>query len=114
MFIEDAEGCGVDGFRASDARARFREFAVHLHNHERAPVTWARGLDPADNIAYIAWMRATCPELQYCHNDWKASELAIREYPQWKPAYELRLERRRLRLAKRAALQAAGEPLEGE
>ncbi|OJT08356.1 hypothetical protein TRAPUB_748 [Trametes pubescens] len=114
QFVQDGGGIVVDGHRAGEMRARFREFGVHLHNHDRKPDTWANGLDPEDNIAYTAWMRATCPELQLCHNDWKSRHLAVREYPQWKTAFEKRLKRRQLRLETIAALEAAGKSTQGE
>ncbi|OJT09334.1 hypothetical protein TRAPUB_14207 [Trametes pubescens] len=88
QFMENTKGAVVSGYRASDARARFREFAIHLYKLGHAPDTWVRGIGSQDRVDYDAWMCKMCPELQLCHNSWKARELAVMEYPQWKPAYD--------------------------
>ncbi|KAJ2988035.1 hypothetical protein NUW54_g9240 [Trametes sanguinea] len=45
------------------------------------------GLVPNIKLQCACWMRATCPELQYCESDWKTHDLAKTEYPQWKASY---------------------------
>lgn len=107
-FMQNPVGESVSGYRATEARARFREYTVYLHHRGRAPDTWSRGLDLEDRIGYERWMRAMCPELQYCDGNWMCAEIAVKEYPQWKPAYERRLARRRLEAAKRAEALLAG------
>ncbi|KAH9846599.1 hypothetical protein C2E23DRAFT_907671 [Lenzites betulinus] len=103
-FIQDAQGEPISGYCASAIRSRFREYAVYLYNRGRAPDTWSRGLDLQDKIGYERWMRATCPEVQYCDGNWICTEIAIKEYPQWKPAFEKRVARKQAHAA--ALLQA--------
>lgn len=103
QFMENTQGVVVSGYRATDARARFREFNIHLYNAGRAPDTWVRGIDSQDRVNYDAWMSKMVPELRLCHNNWKARELAVKEYPQWKPAYDKRVRRRKELAEKRAA-----------
>ncbi|OJT04873.1 hypothetical protein TRAPUB_4368 [Trametes pubescens] len=114
QFIEEpADGTVVSGYRASEIRARFGEFAIYLYVLKRAPDTWARGLTAQDRVDYDAWMRKTCPELQYCNNNWKAKHIAVTEYPQWKPAYDKRVHAREEK-AKCAALEAASGDIKGK
>ncbi|KAL1937341.1 hypothetical protein VTO73DRAFT_13802 [Trametes versicolor] len=103
QFMENTQGVVVSGYRATDARARFREFNIHLYKAGRAPDTWVRGIDSQDRVNYDAWMAKMVPELRLCHNSWKARELAVKEYPQWKPAYDKRVRRRKELAEKRAA-----------
>ncbi|CDO76198.1 hypothetical protein BN946_scf185037.g21 [Trametes cinnabarina] len=86
-FISDADGNPIDGFQASAIRAQFREYVLLLFKEDRAPTSWARGLDPREKVKYEAFMRATCPELQYCDNNWLCKAIGVMEYPQLWPTF---------------------------
>jgi hypothetical protein len=84
LFIEDANGVAVDGFRASEIRSHARSLFVEIASKTERPETW--GTASVVIQRYFNHEMATrFPEFRYCELDWKVHKVATDAYPHWNP-----------------------------
>lgn len=82
LYVEDADGNVIDGYRAKDMRKHAREVFELLREEGRAPAQWSQ-VDLASANYYRNEMATKFLELRLCESHWKADKIATVVYPSW-------------------------------
>ncbi len=80
QFITDEKGAVIERWRASIIRTAASNSWLELL------WTWGRVMPEARRF-YVQQLEGNCPEVGYCANHWKADEIAIQCYPNFKKRY---------------------------
>jgi hypothetical protein len=82
-YIELEDGTVIDGYRAAEIRRYARSLWVQMALDDKLPATWSDG-DATSLATYNESMAKRFVELRFCAADWKASLVAIDNYPSWR------------------------------
>ena len=85
-YVEDENGVGVDGHKATGMRSLMREIFAHLYSQGVHPRTWAKGDLIVQNF-YRETMYRRFPELRLCEGSWKVDKIAIDNYSSWRDVH---------------------------
>lgn len=80
LYVADAQGNVIDGFRATEIRALAIKLFLRMGVH--APPTWTQGSIDLQRM-FSADICAQYPEMGLCANDWKVQHMAKKMYPSW-------------------------------
>lgn len=86
MFIEDANGVPVDGFRVQAIRAHAKAVWNTIAQAYAVPGKWGEATHEVLHFFYAAMYKAF-EELRYCSNNWKACNIGTIDYPGWHKHY---------------------------
>lgn len=81
-YVENEDGTVVDGFRASTIRKTAYKLFALFHSHGIAPTSWSKANFDVDRH-FNREMALQIPEMRYCADNWKATYLAVQNYPSW-------------------------------
>ncbi|ETW83048.1 hypothetical protein HETIRDRAFT_417053 [Heterobasidion irregulare TC 32-1] len=82
LYVEEENGNMIDGFRAKAIREFAKRIFQELLAHNLAPATWGQATMTALKY-FLSEMAYQFTELRLCANGWKASQIAIDNYPSW-------------------------------
>ena len=82
LYIEEENGNAIDGFRAKAIREFAKRIFQELLAHNLAPATWGQATMTALRY-FLSEMAYQFTELRLCADGWKASQVAIDNYPSW-------------------------------